>query len=71
MTIIITGVVFATVMVLGILIGMSVHREATRRRRKHLHHEERMLADLREDDLARRRYTLEDVRRRSGNESRV
>ena len=66
MWIIVAAVVFPTLMITGMLIGMSVHREATRRRRKHLHQEERVLAGLREDDLARRRYTLEDVRLRSG-----
>jgi hypothetical protein len=71
MMIVIATVVFASLVIVGMLIGMSLHREATRRRRKHLHREERMLADLREDDLARRRYTLEDVRRRSGRGSWV
>lgn len=65
MTIIIATVVVTSLVIIGILIGMSVHRETTRRSRARLHHEERILAELREFDLARGRYTLDDVRRRS------
>lgn len=65
MTIIIATVVFVTLTIIGILVGMSVHREATRLRRRRLHREEQMLAQLRDEDLAQRRYTLDDVRRRT------
>lgn len=42
--IIVTVVITAGVMILGILIGISVHREATRRRRTRLHLQEMELA---------------------------
>ena len=65
MTIIIPTVVFMSLMIIGILIGMSIHREATRRRRGRLHRRERVLAQMRGEDLARGLYTRDDLRRRS------
>ncbi|GAA4911537.1 hypothetical protein EV188_103117 [Actinomycetospora succinea] len=43
MTIIITVVVFWTLFVVGVLVGISVHREATRRRSARLHRAEMAL----------------------------
>ena len=47
MTVIVLVVVFWTLFVVGVLIGISIHREATRRRTHRL--------DLRERDLERGR----------------
>jgi cytochrome c oxidase assembly factor CtaG len=44
MTIIVMMVVVPTLVILGVLVGMSVHREATRRRRQRLHRQELDLA---------------------------
>lgn len=43
MTIIIAVVVFWTLFVVGVLVGISVHREATRRRSARLHRAEMAL----------------------------
>lgn len=43
MTIIIAVVVFWTLFVLGVLVGISMHREATRRRSARLHRAEMAL----------------------------
>ena len=71
MMIIVAMVVFMSLMIVGILIGMSVHREATRRRRGRLHRDEMTLARMRTDDIARGRYTRDDVRRESDRSNRV
>lgn len=52
MTIIITVVVFWTLFVVGVLVGMGVHHEATRRRTQRLHRGEMELE--REIAIARR-----------------
>jgi len=44
MTIIVAVVVFWTLFVVGVLVGISVHREATRRRTQRLHRGELELA---------------------------
>lgn len=55
MVVIVAVVVLWTVLVLGMLVGVSVHREATRRQRR------RVEADQRQ--IARDREVLEEERR--------
>jgi hypothetical protein len=61
MTIIVTVVVFWTLFVVGVLVGISVHHEATRRRTQRLHRAEMELD--REIVIARRTpVSARDVR---------